>query len=45
MFQYIEQTYEKYSYAEAKAFINIKTKIAYTAEDFNDANSSQKCSV
>jgi type IV secretion system protein VirD4 len=37
MFQYIAQTYEKYSHDEAKAFINIKTKIAYTTEDINDA--------
>lgn len=37
MFQYIAQTYEKYSHDEAKAFINIKTKIAYTTEDYNDA--------
>lgn len=37
MFQYIAQTYEKYSHDEAKAFTNIKTKIAYTTEDYNDA--------
>lgn len=37
MFQYIAQTYEKYSHDEAKAFINMKTKIAYTTEDINDA--------
>lgn len=37
MFQYIAQTYEKYSHDEAKAFTNIKTKIAYTTEDFSDA--------
>jgi type IV secretion system protein VirD4 len=37
MFQYIAQTYEKYSHDEAKAFINIKTKIAYTTEDIGDA--------
>jgi type IV secretion system protein VirD4 len=37
MFQYIAQTYEKYSHDEAKAFINIKTKVAYTTEDINDA--------
>ena len=37
MFQYIAQTYEKYSHDEAKAFTNIKTKIAYAAEDLNDA--------
>lgn len=37
MIQYIAQTYEKYSHDEAKAFINIKTKIAYTTEDLGDA--------
>lgn len=37
MFQYIAQTYEKYSHDEAQAFINIKTKVAYTTEDLNDA--------
>ncbi|MBA2648299.1 MAG: type IV secretory system conjugative DNA transfer family protein [Legionella sp.] len=37
MFQYMAQTYEKYSHDEARAFTNIKTKIAYTAEDLNDA--------
>ena len=37
MFQYIAQTYEKYSHDEAKAFTNIKTKIAYTTEDPSDA--------
>lgn len=37
MFQYIAQTYEKYSHDEAKAFTNIKTKIAYTTEDISDA--------
>ncbi len=37
MFQYIAQTYEKYSHDEAKAFINIKTKVAYTTEDLSDA--------
>ena len=37
MFQYIAQTYEKYSHDEAKAFTNIKTKVAYTTEDLNDA--------
>ena len=37
MFQYIAQTYEKYSHDEAKAFINIKTKVAYTTEDIGDA--------
>ena len=37
MFQYIAQTYEKYSHDEAKAFVNIKTKVAYTTEDISDA--------
>lgn len=37
MFQYIAQTYEKYSHDEARAFMNIKTKVAYTTEDVNDA--------
>jgi len=37
MFQYIAQTYEKYSHDEAQAFMNIKTKVAYTTEDLNDA--------
>ncbi len=37
MFQYIAQTYEKYSHDEAKAFTNIKTKVAYTTEDIGDA--------
>jgi len=37
MFQYIAQTYEKYSHDEARAFTNIKTKVAYTTEDINDA--------
>jgi type IV secretion system protein VirD4 len=37
MFQYIAQTYEKYSHDEAKAFTNIKTKIAYGSEDNSDA--------
>jgi len=37
MFQYIAQTYEKYSHDEAKAFTNIKTKISYTTEDIQDA--------
>lgn len=35
--QYIAQTYEQYSHDEAKAFTNIKTKIAFAAEDLNDA--------
>jgi type IV secretion system protein VirD4 len=37
MMQYIAQTYEQYSHDEAKAFTNIKTKIAYAAEDIQDA--------
>lgn len=37
MMQYIAQTYEQYSHDEAKAFTNIKTKIAYAAEDIHDA--------
>lgn len=37
MLQYIAQTYEQYTEAEAKAFTNIKTKIAYGAEDIQDA--------
>ncbi|HHX8430836.1 TPA: type IV secretory system conjugative DNA transfer family protein [Legionella pneumophila] len=37
MFQYIAQTYERYSHDEAKAFTNIKTKIAYGSEDNSDA--------
>lgn len=37
MFQYIAQTYEKYSHDEARAFTNIKTKIAYGSEDSSDA--------
>lgn len=37
MFQYIAQTYERYSHDEAKAFTNIKTKIAYGSEDTADA--------
>lgn len=37
MLQYIAQTYEQYSHDEAKAFTNIKTKIAFAAEDINDA--------
>src|SRR3990167_6883033 len=35
--QYIAQTYEQYSQDEAKAFTNIKTKIAFATEDLNDA--------
>ncbi len=37
MLQYIAQTYEQYSQDEAKAFTNIKTKIAFAAEDIHDA--------
>lgn len=37
MFQYISQTFERYSHDEAKAFTNIKTKVAYTCEDITDA--------
>lgn len=36
MLQYIAQTYEQYSHDEAKAFTNIKTKIAFAAEDLQD---------
>lgn len=35
--QYIAQTYEQYSHDEAKAFTNIKTKIAFAMDDINDA--------
>ena len=35
--QYIAQTYEQYSHDEAKAFTNIKTKIAFATEDLHDA--------
>lgn len=37
MMQYIAQTYEQYSQDEAKAFTNIKTKIAFATEDIHDA--------
>src|SRR3990167_11270439 len=37
MLQYIAQTYEQYSHDEARAFTNIKTKIAFATEDLNDA--------
>jgi type IV secretion system protein VirD4 len=37
MLQYIAQTYEQYTHDEAKAFTNIKTKIAFAAEDIQDA--------
>ncbi|HAT8177906.1 TPA: type IV secretion system DNA-binding domain-containing protein [Legionella pneumophila] len=35
--QYIAQTYEQYTHDEAKAFTNIKTKIAFATEDIHDA--------
>lgn len=37
MMQYIAQTYEQYSQDEARAFTNIKTKIAFATEDIQDA--------
>jgi len=37
MMQYIAQTYEQYSHDEAKAFTNIKTKVAFAMEDLQDA--------
>lgn len=37
MLQYIAQTYEQYTHDEAKAFTNIKTKIAFAPEDIQDA--------
>ncbi|KTD65369.1 type IV secretory system conjugative DNA transfer family protein [Legionella spiritensis] len=37
MLQYIAQTYEQYTQDEARAFTNIKTKIAFAAEDIHDA--------
>lgn len=37
MLQYIAQTYEQYTHDEARAFTNIKTKIAFAAEDIYDA--------
>ncbi|MAW59770.1 MAG: hypothetical protein CMJ94_02920 [Planctomycetes bacterium] len=37
MLQYIAQTYEQYSRDEAKAFTNIKTKIAFAPDDEQDA--------
>ncbi|QDQ40259.1 hypothetical protein E3226_007545 [Legionella geestiana] len=37
MLQYIAQTYEQYTHDEARAFTNIKTKIAFAAEDIQDA--------
>lgn len=36
MLQYIAQTYEQYTHDEAKAFTNIKTKIAFATEDLQD---------
>lgn len=37
MVQYIAQTLEKYNQYEAKAFTNIKTKLAFTTDDYQDA--------
>lgn len=37
MLQYIAQTYEQYTHDEAKAFTNIKTKIAFATDDLQDA--------
>lgn len=37
MVQYIAQTYEKYTHDEAKAFTNIKTKVAFSQESLEDA--------
>lgn len=37
MLQYLAQTREKYTDAEAKAFTNVKTKIAYTPDNLEDA--------
>lgn len=37
MLQYIAQTYEQYTHDEAKAFTNVKTKIAFAPEDIQDA--------
>lgn len=37
MLQYLGQTHEPYSHDEARAFTNIKTKIAYSTDDINDA--------
>lgn len=45
LMQYIAQTYEQYSHDEAKAFTNIKTKIAFAAEDLNDAEVSKLLST
>jgi type IV secretion system protein VirD4 len=37
MLQYIAQTFEKYTHDEAQAFTNIKTKIAFTPDSYEDA--------
>jgi len=37
MMQYIAQTFEQYSHDEARAFTNMKTKIAYSVDDVQDA--------
>lgn len=37
MMQYLSQTMEQYSRHEAKAFSNIKTKIAFSTDDLEDA--------
>ncbi len=37
MVQYIAQTLERYNQYEAKAFTNIKTKLAFTTDDYQDA--------
>lgn len=37
MVQYIAQTFEQYSHDEAKAFLNIKTKVAFTPDNIDDA--------
>ena len=42
MLQYIAQTYEQYTHDEARAFTNIKTKIAFAAEDIHDAEYIRK---
>lgn len=37
MMQYLDQTLENYNQSEAKAFTNIKTKIAFSTDSFEDA--------
>jgi type IV secretion system protein VirD4 len=37
MMQYLAQTLEQYNQSEAKAFTNIKTKIAFSTDDIQDA--------